>query len=106
MEKYKLERKVPFADLRITDDKERKELLEAIDTVFKHGRIVLGPEVGKFESKIADFCGRKTENRNKIRVIDGPGEKPEYRSKCLESPDSFQKHVPRHFTKTLPVGPS
>mgnify|MGYP001311227375 CR=1 FL=1 len=54
-----MERKVPFADLRITDDKERKELLEAIDTVFKHGRIVLGPEVGKFESKIADFCGRK-----------------------------------------------
>jgi dTDP-4-amino-4,6-dideoxygalactose transaminase len=51
--------KVPFLDLRITDKKVKKSLLKAIDRVFTHGRIILGPEVEKFEKKVADYCGRK-----------------------------------------------
>ena len=52
-------RRIPFLDLRITDDAERQEALAAIDTVFRHGRIVLGPEVGQFEQAFASFCGRR-----------------------------------------------
>ena len=50
--------KVPFLDLRITDEQEKKELLEAVDKVFSHGRIVLGPEVKEFEDRVAASCGR------------------------------------------------
>lgn len=51
--------KVPFLDLRITDDKEKAELLGAIGNVFSHGRIVLGPEVKEFEEHMARYCGRR-----------------------------------------------
>lgn len=51
--------KVPFLDLRITDERDRAELLSALNTVFEHGRIVLGPEVQELESRIASFCGRR-----------------------------------------------
>lgn len=51
--------KVPFLDLRVTDDAERQELLDAVDTVLRHGRIVLGPEVEQFEQRVASLCGRK-----------------------------------------------
>lgn len=51
--------KVPFMDLRISDPQERQELLNAIDTVFQHGRIILGPEVKELEHRIAEYCGRK-----------------------------------------------
>ena len=49
---------VPFLDLRIVDVKERKELLSAIDEVFLHGRLIMGPEVERLEKKITCFCGR------------------------------------------------
>jgi dTDP-4-amino-4,6-dideoxygalactose transaminase len=54
-----MQRKVPFLDLRITDDAERGELLQAIEKVFRHGRIVLGPEVPELEGQMAARCGRK-----------------------------------------------
>jgi dTDP-4-amino-4,6-dideoxygalactose transaminase len=50
--------KIPFLDLRI-EETERNELLHSIETVFKHGKIVLGPEVLEFENLIADYCNRK-----------------------------------------------
>lgn len=53
-----MKKKVPFLDLRL-DINERKELLDAIDAVLIHGRIVLGPEVQELEKQIADYCGRK-----------------------------------------------
>ncbi|MFA6502096.1 MAG: DegT/DnrJ/EryC1/StrS family aminotransferase, partial [Parachlamydiales bacterium] len=53
-----MEKKVAFLDLRIDKD-EREELLTAINTVFEHGKIVLGPEVQEFERLIANFCNRK-----------------------------------------------
>src|SRR5436190_1352108 len=52
-------RRVPFLDLRITDDEERQELLAVVDNVFRHGRIVLGPEVQELEKQIARCCGRQ-----------------------------------------------
>ena len=54
-----MNKKIPFLDLRIIDDNLRKDYLNAIDKVFKHGRLVLGPEVEMFESEIAQICGKK-----------------------------------------------
>ena len=54
-----MNQRVPFLDLRITDDSEREALLGAIDGVFRHGRIVLGPEVSELEARVAAHCGRK-----------------------------------------------
>jgi dTDP-4-amino-4,6-dideoxygalactose transaminase len=54
-----MERKVPFLDLRIANDQARQELLSAVDTVFRHGRIILGPEVQELERQVAAHCGRK-----------------------------------------------
>ena len=49
---------VRFFDLAKNSD-QRAYLLEAIDKVLEHGRLVLGPEVEEFEDKIGNFCGRK-----------------------------------------------
>lgn len=54
-----MQRKVCFLDLSIGSRIQRKELLGAIDKVFRHGRIVLGPEVQEFENLVANFCERK-----------------------------------------------
>lgn len=48
--------KVPFLDLSVKDPTLKKGLLDAVDRVLTHGRIVLGPEVGQFERRIAEFC--------------------------------------------------
>jgi dTDP-4-amino-4,6-dideoxygalactose transaminase len=54
-----MDNRVPFLDLRITDDGERQDLLRAVEHVFRHGRIVLGPEVSELEAAVAARCGRK-----------------------------------------------
>lgn len=54
-----MEKRVPFLDLRIVDDASREDLLAAVDAVFRHGRIILGPEVEKLEKQVAASCGRK-----------------------------------------------
>lgn len=51
--------KVPFLDLRISDKAARQDLLEAVDGVFRHGRLILGPEVEDLERRVAAFCGRR-----------------------------------------------
>ena len=51
--------KVPFLDLRVTDDAERRELTDALDAVLRHGRFVFGPEVGELEGRLAAACGRR-----------------------------------------------
>ncbi len=51
--------RVPFLDLRVQDPAERRELMEAMEAVLTHGRLVLGPEVAQFEAEIARRCGRK-----------------------------------------------
>lgn len=50
---------VPFLDLRIEDPEERRELNAAVDAVFAHGRLVMGPEVEQLERTVAEFCGRR-----------------------------------------------
>lgn len=51
--------KVPFLDLRIDDDKEREQLLDAVEGVFDHGQFILGPEVAELEEMIADACNKQ-----------------------------------------------
>lgn len=51
--------KVPFFDLRVTDSALRKELLDSVEGVLKHGRILFGPEVAEFEEKVAQAAGTK-----------------------------------------------
>lgn len=50
---------IPFLDLTVKDAALKGELLSAVDRVLSHGRIVLGPEVGRFEERIAQFCQQK-----------------------------------------------
>lgn len=52
-------RHVPFLDLRITDEGELRELIDAVTGVFQHGRLVVGPEVETFERRVAACCGRR-----------------------------------------------
>ncbi|MBF0602721.1 MAG: DegT/DnrJ/EryC1/StrS family aminotransferase [Nitrospirae bacterium] len=51
--------KVPFLDLRIIDEDERSELFKAIEEVFDHGRLILGPEVGRLEQRVAQLTQRR-----------------------------------------------
>ncbi len=51
--------KVPFLDLRLSETAERELLMQAMETVLQHGRLVMGPEITQFEETIADYCGRK-----------------------------------------------
>ena len=46
-------------DLKVDDDKLRRELLDSVDKVLQHGRIMLGPEVMMLEEEIAKFVGTK-----------------------------------------------
>ncbi len=52
-------RRVAFLDLRVLDDDERAELMAAVETVFRHGRMLLGPEVQELEQRVAQRCGRE-----------------------------------------------
>src|SRR5438093_3143193 len=54
-----MQQKIPFLDLRVTDDAERQELLGAVDTVLRHGRMVMGPEMQEFERQVAARVGRR-----------------------------------------------
>jgi dTDP-4-amino-4,6-dideoxygalactose transaminase len=54
-----MDKRVAFLDLRISDQVDRKELLDAIDAVFQHGIFIIGPEVQQFEEKIACSVGRR-----------------------------------------------
>ena len=51
--------KIPFRDLSVKDPKIKQELLEAVDKVLTHGRILLGPEMQQFEKAIAERCHTK-----------------------------------------------
>ncbi|GHB16640.1 erythromycin biosynthesis sensory transduction protein EryC1 [Streptomyces viridiviolaceus] len=39
-------------------EEEREEILDAVDTVFRSGRLVLGPSVSRFEEEFAAYHGR------------------------------------------------
>jgi dTDP-4-amino-4,6-dideoxygalactose transaminase len=50
---------IPFFDLRVTDPILKNELLNAVEGVLNHGRILFGPEVQEFEDKVAQAAGTK-----------------------------------------------
>lgn len=54
---YKIE--IPYRDLRVKDGKLKRELLEAVERVLSHGRIILGPEVEEFELAVARDCQKR-----------------------------------------------
>lgn len=49
--------KIPFIDLAAQQERIRPQIDAAIAKVLAHGRYILGPEVGEFEKKLADFVG-------------------------------------------------
>ncbi len=51
--------KVPFLDLRVSDGDERREMMEAVERVLLHGRILLGPEVDELQEQVARRVGSK-----------------------------------------------
>ena len=51
--------RVPFFDLKVSDISIKNELLDAVEQVLNHGRIILGPEVSEFENKVAKAAGVK-----------------------------------------------
>tara|TARA_B100000315_G_scaffold93883_1_gene86357 strand:- start:2501 stop:3592 length:1092 start_codon:yes stop_codon:yes gene_type:complete len=51
--------KIPYLDLSVNDVQLKKELLDAVNTVLTHGRIILGPEVEELEQKLAAYCNRR-----------------------------------------------
>ena len=50
---------IPFLDLSVRDSVLKEELLQAVDRVLSHGRIVLGPEVSQLEERIAEYSRKK-----------------------------------------------
>jgi dTDP-4-amino-4,6-dideoxygalactose transaminase len=50
--------RVPFLDLGVRDERERKAIFDAIGAVLDHGRVILGPEVNELERRLAVACGR------------------------------------------------
>ena len=51
--------KVRYRDLSVKNPDLKKKLLQSVDRVLSHGQIMLGPEVGQFERKIAKLCHKK-----------------------------------------------
>lgn len=50
---------IPYRDLSVKDPVLRNELLQSIERVLTHGRIILGPEVEELERRVAEFCNKK-----------------------------------------------
>ncbi|MBX3279047.1 MAG: DegT/DnrJ/EryC1/StrS family aminotransferase [Acidobacteria bacterium] len=51
--------KVPFLDLRRPHREIETEIRAAVDRVWERGCFILGPEVERFESEWADYCGTR-----------------------------------------------
>ena len=52
-------KKIPFLDLRVTDELERAQMHDALERVMRHGRFVNGPEVEELERNVASLCCRR-----------------------------------------------
>ena len=48
---------VRFRDLSVSDEALRAELMEAVETVLRHGQVLMGPEVEVLERAVAADCG-------------------------------------------------
>jgi len=47
--------KIPYMDLTISSKSYKKELLEAVDRVLSHGRLIQGPELSLFEHRVCEY---------------------------------------------------
>ncbi len=54
-----IKNKIPFMDLRITDNSEREMLISSFKRLMDHGQYIMGCEVDNFEREIARYCNRK-----------------------------------------------
>ena len=50
---------IPFFNIDKLYQSHSKEILAAVDKVFSHGYVLMGPEIDEFEEKAANLCGRK-----------------------------------------------
>ncbi len=50
--------RVPFRDLRVTNDAQRHNLLITVENVLKNGPILMGSHVLDFEKRMAAYCER------------------------------------------------
>ena len=50
---------VPFFGKDRYFQRNEKEILEIVKSVYSSGRVIMGPEVDEFEKKVAAYCGRK-----------------------------------------------
>ena len=55
----KINRHVRFLNLSIKNQTNKSALIKSMTKVLDHGIMVMGPEIEKFERKIANFCKRK-----------------------------------------------
>ncbi|MFC1726371.1 DegT/DnrJ/EryC1/StrS family aminotransferase [candidate division KSB1 bacterium] len=49
---------IPFFNIDKIYRNNSKEILAAVNTVFSHGHVLMGPEIDEFEEKTAKLCGR------------------------------------------------
>lgn len=49
--------KIPFIDLSLQHKQLKAKLIRAVEQVLDHGQFILGPEVGDFEKRFAEYCG-------------------------------------------------
>lgn len=47
--------KVPFLDLKVTNPNHKKSLIKNLKDILEHGRVIEGPELFKFEKKMANY---------------------------------------------------
>lgn len=50
---------IEFVDLKAQYAAYKQEIDEAVQTVMDHGRFIMGPEVGRLEKALSDFCGAR-----------------------------------------------
>ena len=51
--------KIPYLNLAVKNQSLKSKLLNSIEKVFDHGRIILGPEVDQFETAFASLCHKQ-----------------------------------------------
>jgi dTDP-4-amino-4,6-dideoxygalactose transaminase len=51
--------KVPFLNLSIKNQEEKNSILNSINNVLEHGKLVMGPEIEILEKNIANYCSRQ-----------------------------------------------
>jgi len=56
---YSANNPIPFIDLAAQQARIRPEIEKRIETVLRHGKYILGPEVQELEEKLADYTGAK-----------------------------------------------